>query len=195
MGVKIWFWVIFAILAAAILFCDKKYSMLRDMSTAAKKPYSYSKVQLAWWTVIIFTSFICILAIQGIPSLDQSILIVLGISAATAAAARVIDVSDDLNKTRHQNQDGSNIILDILSDDTGVSIHRFQAVILNLAVGIWFVCRVFTQLHDPKAAIIMPKIDQSCLILLGLSSGTYAALKATENKSAPQGDGSDTKGA
>ncbi len=39
------------------LWLNVKYSLLKDTSTATKKPYSYARVQLAWWTVIILELF------------------------------------------------------------------------------------------------------------------------------------------
>lgn len=187
------FWVTLAALAAVILYCDFKFNMLRDESTAAHKPYSFARVQLAWWTVIVLTSIVSIVVTRNtFPVLWDSTLILLGISTATTAAARVIDTSDESNPdvVRHQNTDEkgkSNMLLDILSDENGVSIHRFQTVIFNLVFGAWFVVTVVRHLpHETNVNFIMPSIDTNNLILLGLSSATYAGLKATENKKSKQ---------
>jgi ABC-type thiamin/hydroxymethylpyrimidine transport system permease subunit len=77
-------------------------------------------------------------------------------------------------------------------------MHRFQTVAFNLAFGVWFISAVLTRLPTcPVLAgissesaqacynTIMPQITPNNLILLGLSAGTYAALKTTENKPAP----------
>lgn len=178
--------------------------MLRDISNApAHQPYSWSRVQLAWWTIIVLSSFISILIVQGVaPTLDSSTVILLGISAATTATAKMIDVSDadKLNPIRHQNDFGKNFFLDILSDEKGVSVTRFQTFVFNTVFGIWFIHAVLNNIHvcdctlykaDPdimNACVnnslnyIMPPISNNNLVLLGLSSGTYAALKLTENK-------------
>ncbi|HYE54285.1 MAG TPA: hypothetical protein VD996_05555 [Chitinophagaceae bacterium] len=197
------FWIVFLILSFIIIYCDRKYSMLRDTSVAVPQPYSWARVQLAWWTVIILSSFISIFFLKGsVPNLHQSTVILLGISAATTATARIIDISDlqTAGINRHQNQQGSNFFLDILSDQNGASIHRFQAIVFNGVFGVWFISTVLNNLtHDPctlyKAgtqaltdcandpiSFIMPAISNNNLILLGLSSATYAALKTTENK-------------
>jgi hypothetical protein len=185
------FWALFVALSLVVFFFDKQSGMLRDTSTAKKKPYSFARVQLAWWTVIVLSAFIAILITKGaIPTFDSSTLILLGISAATTGTARVIDQSDISNPAivRGQNEDGQDLFLDILSDGTGVNIHRFQTVVFNLVFGIWFICTV---LHNLPACVpslpnfpntVMPPISNNNLILLGLSSGTYAALKTTENK-------------
>lgn len=164
--------------------------MLRDISKApGHQPYSWARVQLAWWTIIVLSSFIAILWQKGIaPTLNSSTVILLGISAATTATARVIDLSDEEKLTlRHQDDFGKNFFLDILSDQNGVSVHRFQTIVFNAVFGVWFITEVLKNLKSCSlpACIdsIMPLILDNNLILLGLSSATYAALKMTENKS------------
>lgn len=200
------FWIVFAVLSVAIIICDRKYYMLRDMSSAVPPPYSWSRVQLAWWTVIILSSFIAVFwQEKNVPTLDSSTLILLGISAATTATARVIDVSDQSNPliSRHQDLGGDNFLLDILSDQNGPSIHRFQTIVFNFVFGIWFITEVLNNLqtcHDPACIdTIMPVVTDNNLLLLGLSSGTYAAVKTLENRSAsatnnPPGPASGSSG-
>jgi hypothetical protein len=186
------FWLVAAVLSAAIIFFDRKYCMLRDMSkTSTHQPYSWARVQLAWWTVIVLSSFTAIFWSLGVtPTLYTSTVILLGISAATIATARVIDLSDQEagHTIRHQDSFGKNFFLDILSDHTGVSIHRFQTIIFNFVFGIYFIGQVLNKLaacNNPACVnSIIPDIESNSLILLGLSSATYAALKMTENKSA-----------
>ncbi|PLK44429.1 hypothetical protein C0V77_11640 [Emticicia sp. TH156] len=169
--------------------------MLKDQSTAEKQPYSWSRVQLAWWTVIIMSAFTSIMITHNnAPELWESTVILLGISAATIASARVIDAADesDPNIQRHQDTNGTNFVVDILSDQTGVSIHRFQTVVFNLAFGIWFILKVVNNLATPpqnNINLIIPDIEPNNLILLGVSSATYVALKVTENKGTAAGAG------
>jgi hypothetical protein len=144
------------------------------------------------------------------PTLNSSTVILLGISAATTAAARVIDISDEEKSNwRHQDGFGKNFFLDILSDNNGVSVHRFQTVVFNAVFGVWFIHAVLNNLlHDCSAYTgdtklleqckldilnyIMPPISDNNLILLGLSSATYAALKMTENNSNTSSKTADT---
>jgi hypothetical protein len=185
------FYITLGILLFIVAFLDKKYCMLRDITRVTEHPpYSWSRVQMAWWTVLILSSFIAILIQKGdAPTLHGSELILLGISAATTATARMIDLSDEQRAdiTRHQDSFGKNFILDILSDQSGPSIHRLQAVIFNAVFGVWFVYKVVQGLNDVAndKDNIMPVISENNLILLGLSSATYAALKTTENKVTP----------
>lgn len=178
----------FLALGGSIWFFDLKSMMLRDTSTAAKKPYSFARVQLAWWTVIVLSSFITIMITRHyIPTLDSSTLILLGISAATTGIARVIDQGDLNNPSivRGQDANSQGILLDILSDNTGPNLQRFQTVLFNAVFGIYFIVTVIHNLPTEPVDIIMPVITTNNLILIGLSSGTYAALKTTENKPGP----------
>ena len=206
------FWLPFVLLWLIIIFLDRRSGVLRDISTANQAPVSWSRVQLTWWTVIILSSLIAIIwkdmqeaPPANIPTLHYSTLILLGISAATTTVARMIDIGDltDNNPApRSQDTPASNFLMDMLSDQDGVSIHRLQAVVFNLVFGIWFIATVLYNLapgHDPcsmyaagsqlatacaanKLDYMMPVISDNNLILLGISSATYAAMKTTENK-------------
>lgn len=196
----IYFWIAFLVLLVIFIFLDLKFCLLRDSTTTLPKPYSYARVQLAWWTLVILSSVIAILLAKGeMPTLDSFTLILLGITAGTTMAARLIDVSDrnSASTTDLPNQDfpGENFLLDILSDKNGVSIHRLQSVIINIVFGVWFIAQVLRHLSGGSPCLpgdadcakhpldyIIPVISTNNLILLGLSSGTYAALKTTENK-------------
>jgi len=176
------FWIDLLVLMAAIIYCDRKFYLLRDV-TQAYKPYSWSRVQLAWWTAIILSSFTAILLKTGeIPTFNASTLILLGISAATTATARLIDLNEKTPAVVNRENTQSHFILDILSDEYNINMHRFQTVVFNLIFGIYFIRYVVTHFDPVKINDIMPLIADNNLILLGLSSATYAALKTTENK-------------
>lgn len=182
------FWAVFAVLVSFVIYFDVTNSMLKDMSTQDKgdRPYSLARVQLAWWSVIVLSSFAAIVFTKGIPVLHDSTLKLLGISLLTTGAARLSDVSDKNKKkikTLSQDSKSEGFWADILSDAQGVSIYRFQTVVFNLVFGVWFVlCVLYNLNSEPKVDWIMPDIKGNDLILLGLSSGAYAGLKTTENK-------------
>lgn len=196
MNPQLYFWLAFAILVIAVAFLTAKYGMLRDMSLVGYRPYSWSRVQLAWWTVIVLSAFIAIvLDTNKAPTLSTSTVILLGISAATSAVARTIDVATPANipPPAPGTTERSNMVLDILSDQNSVSIPRFQTVVFNLVFGIWFITSVLENLVNPPKGdidLIMPGIATTNLVLLGLSSATYAALKTTENKTTVNTDAS-----
>ena len=187
------FWAPFVVLTIAVIYFERRFHMLRDLSQANPQPYSWSRVQLAWWSVIILSAFIGILLKTGnAPSLNESTIILLGISGATITTARLIDVSDqmNINATRHQDSKSENFILDILSDSNGASIHRFQTLIFNLGFGCWYINEVMQNFNNADINTIIPIVSQNNLVLLGVSSATYAALKSTENKTAPKASAS-----
>lgn len=189
MSAKIIFWVVFLVLTGLIIFCDRKYGMLKDISKVSPAPYSWARVQLALWTVIILTSFITIFIHAGIaPEFSMSTIILLGISGATTAAARVIDMSDinnPLATSLIQDQPGKSFFLDILSDQNGVSIHRFQTVVFNFVFGAWFMIYVLSHIDSSTINNVIPEVASNNLLLLGLSSATYVAVKTTENRINP----------
>ncbi|MEI9990952.1 MAG: hypothetical protein WDM86_13025 [Rhizomicrobium sp.] len=63
---------------------------------------------------------------------------------------------------------------DILSDQDGISLHRFQAVAWAAALGVIFMVFVV------RSGVAMPQLSVYELALLGISSGTYLGLKTTE---------------
>jgi hypothetical protein len=60
--------------------------------------------------------------------------------------------------------------IDILSEDNGVSFHRFQMVAWTLVLGLIF---LYTVYHD----LVMPDFDTTLLGLMGISSSTYVGFK------------------
>ena len=193
MSAQTYFWITLILLIVSVVVTDIKFGLLRDCSTANKRSYSFARVQLTWWTVIILASMVSTIVFTGlIPTFDSSTLILLGISSATLASATAIDVSDQAraessNTTQHlsRNQPSSGFLPDILSDNSGISIHRFQTVAFNFVFGCWMVARIVENLAHVNAGNldrVIPVIEPNNLILIGLSSATYAALKTTENK-------------
>ncbi|MGO9116890.1 MAG: hypothetical protein ACLQPD_04680 [Desulfomonilaceae bacterium] len=64
----------------------------------------------------------------------------------------------------------TNILCDILSDDDGVSFHRFQIFAWTIALTGIFVITVWHELA-------MPDFDATVLALMGISGGTYIGFK------------------
>lgn len=149
-------------------------SILRN---APNTKYSLAKVHLMWWTMIIATCFIIHFGRTGsIDIINSSTLILLGISVTTLASGSIIDLSQqEADLIRHQTQASKGLIIDILSDSNGVSMHRFQGVLFNVIFGLSFLI-IFWQQDK------FPVFSSSELALIGLSSGAYLALKTNENK-------------
>ncbi len=178
-----------------IIFLQKKYHLLADSGiNAANRAYSLSRTQLVWWSYIVLSTIVAIVIGSGkLPKLSESTLVLLGIGALTTISSRLTDISDDKkaagNGTTAQisrNDSTGNFFLDILSDNEGVSIHRLQSVVFNLVFGIWFMYKVMIEIKGISPDItginhMIPNFDKSNLIMMGISSGTYIALKTTEN--------------
>jgi hypothetical protein len=157
---------------------------LRDTSAQSPRPYSLSRVQLAWWTLIVLGAFFGVFEWKGqFWALNSTCLALLGIGAGTSVAGRIIDTrQQEAMLPRHQDAEPSHgLFNDILSDDSGVSVHRFQTVAFNLAYGVTFL--VWTFGGEP-AASAFPSFDSTTLLVLGFSSSVYIAVKPTEAASA-----------
>jgi hypothetical protein len=157
---------------------------IRDMS------FSYSRSQLLWWTFIVITCFAVDMAMTGASNgiMNSTALTLLGIGAGTTLAGRVIDnsQSNDPSIELHQHSTSQGFWMDILSDQNGISIHRFQAVLFNLGFGIAFISQFISNIPDSiqiGTAIPFPDFDNTTLGLIGLSAATYATLKFNENLS------------
>ncbi len=64
-------------------------------------------------------------------------------------------------------------LLDILSDENGISLHRFQMFVWTMILGLLFLIGVYNDLA-------MPAFSPTLLTLMGLSSGTYLGFKIPE---------------
>jgi hypothetical protein len=114
---------------------------------------------------------------------DSSVLVLLGISVGTTTGGAIIDTSDitkelkNQKSIRHQDQESEGFFNDILSDNNGISIHRFQSFVFNLLYGFIF---TLSFIHSGGPSFF--HFDEFALGLLGLSSAGYITLKSQENK-------------
>jgi len=144
-------------------------------------PFSLSRVQLAAWTVIIASSYIYLQFCKGpcnITEVNQTALILMGIGAGVTVVGAAIDNREIQNNApRHQNFPSDGFLLDILSDNQGISIHRFQNVVWTVIAMIVYLNKVYII----KTECALPELSGTLLALTGISSATYLALKTQEN--------------
>ncbi len=180
-----WFYA-FTKLDKSAMCRDISYDKDHKLLPVEKRPYSYSRVQLFWWTIIIVSCYAFCLAATGVLiPLNATAAILLGFSVVVVAGGKMIDkkqIDTTQTGTRSQDYVTEGFLTDILSDNQGLSIHRFQAIIFNIIFGIGYICffiNAFFCTHK------YPLIDfyEWQLTLLGLSSATYLAMKTTENNS------------
>jgi ABC-type Mn2+/Zn2+ transport system permease subunit len=71
------------------------------------------------------------------------------------------------------NPASGNFLKDILSDATGVTLHRFQMLVWTVVLGIVFALQVYRNLA-------MMDFSPELLALQGISGGTYLGFKVPE---------------
>lgn len=86
---------------------------------------------------------------------------------------RIQRLQDDLEYLGHNRL--VRFLIDLLSDNGRVTLHRMQIVIWTIVLGVVFIARV-------KRELAMPAFSETLLGLMGLSSLTYVALKVPELK-------------
>ena len=87
--------------------------------------------------------------------------------------AKLLDLQAKRSQLKKQRRETEGLRMDILSDANGVNFHRYQIAIWTLVLGIVFVCAVYRDLA-------MPQFSETLLGLMGLSAGTFVAMKNTE---------------
>jgi hypothetical protein len=139
--------------------------------------YSLSRIQIAFWTVLVVAGFIYIwLSTDYIPEIPQSLLILMGISGATKVIAGAMDTKQPLSRppsTSPVKRGFLKVLSDIISDDVSPTISRVQFVIWTLLFGAVFLEHMFeyAKFHD---------FSNVELILMGISNGTYLLLRPDE---------------
>ncbi len=162
---------------AALIYLGRYTGLLRDAAAAdaelKTRTYSLAKTQMAWWFAIIFASFVFLWLVTGeTPSISAQALSFLGIASATTLASIGISAGN----TSNEGQAGV-FFHDLLSDANGISIARFQMLVMTIVLGLMF-------LFDVATRLIMPEFDASLLTLMGISAGTYVGLKIPETQAA-----------
>ncbi|WP_392535137.1 hypothetical protein [Nostoc sp. C117] len=158
---------------------EKRKSKIAQIFLGRKKvnqnPFSLSISQLAFWTFLIFGSYLIIYGITGDYTnvLTQQSLVLLGINSITAFGSSLIDGQGDDKNRKGTQRVSEGFFLDILSDINGVNFHRFQTFIWTAAIGMFFVWEVAKNLA-------MPEFDETLLTLQGISSATYLGLRGQE---------------
>ncbi|MEH2053371.1 hypothetical protein [Nostoc sp.] len=140
-----------------------------------KNPFSLSISQLAFWTFLIFGSYLIIYGITGDYAniLTRQSLILLGINSVTAFGTSLIDGQGNEENRKGSQGISEGFFTDILSDINGINFHRFQTFIWTVAIGLFFVLEVIKNLA-------MPEFDDTLLTLQGISAATYLGLRGQE---------------
>lgn len=191
-------WIIFLLLVAAGLLYFARTMLKNDHNDR----YSLGRTQLAFWFILILVSYLLIWMLTfDRDTLTGSVLVLLGISAATTMAAGVINSTVQERRAEKvaalTMQAGavpaaaaplmaeaatvttamtaparSRFFYDLISDDNGrPALHRYQIVVWTIVLGVFFVYSVVVELT-------MPQFSDTLLALMGISAGTYIGVKA-----------------
>jgi len=176
-------------LIGGLLFVLLAFLWLARMSGALLDDHGYfslGRSQMAFWGLMVFTA-ICSLWIVTwtLEPIPDAVLALVGISAATGLGAVAIESSKraqagsaikGAKNLGGKRRELRHFVSDITNDGNGLSIHRLQAGVWTLFLGWVFVRSVATRMS-------MPSFDNSLLILMGISSGTYLGFKLPEETS------------
>lgn len=172
-------YIIAALVVLFAIYLAIKTKILRTSSPNLNAKYSFTNVQMMWWTVIVGCAFIILYGKTGdYGSINQSTVILLSIALATTAGGSLIDTGQKQNGVaRHEDTDSQGFLQDLLSDENGVSMHRLQSLVFNILFGITFIINFWMKEK-------FPDFNHAELSLIGVSSGAFLALKTNENKTA-----------
>lgn len=142
------------------------------MAPLSQRSFSLARLQMAWWFAIITGTYIFLWVItRETPTIGGQALGLMGVAGLTAISSFGVDTSNPgVRPNPHRS-----FILDLLSENDGVTLHRFQMLAMTVILGVIFVVHVGSHLA-------MPEFDANTLGLLGISAGTYVGFKIPEKK-------------
>lgn len=170
----------------------------RLRSYGPDSPYSLALVQMAVWYCVVILAYIYLYIINDCPpTLNNSIMILIGISSATALGGKFVD-SSNINKkeseepevlsdsnlnssltkdkllSRVEKLSSNGLIRDILSDEYGFALSRYQIV-------IWTLIMLYIFIKDVLSLGLMHDFSEGELLLMGISSTSYVGYKLKED--------------
>jgi len=161
-------------------------SLIRSGSATVdpmRRPYSLSLFQMAFWFFLVIAGYVFVwLITDELNTITASVLALIGIGAATAMGATLIDTGKAAPATADVSE---GFLKDVLSDRDGISLHRFQMFVWTLVLGVIFIVSVYRSLE-------MPEFSATLLGLMGISSGTYLGFKVPEKTPADAPAGTTT---
>lgn len=148
-------------------------------------PLSMGRLQMSIWFFIIIASFVFLWCATGsIAGVSSTAFILMGISGGTTAVSCFISSKQEWDaKVRSAASPNrsrlANWVIDLLSDEHGPTIHRFQMLAWTLVLGVVFV-------HDVITDYAMPVFSNEVMGLMGISSGVYVGFKMKEGAPAAE---------
>lgn len=155
-------------------------------------PLSMARLQMSIWFFVIIGSFVFLWSTTGsLAGVNNTALALMGISGGTSIFSAIISQKQewDASKRAPSKTNPSRIaswFVDLLSDDQGMTIHRFQMLAWTLVLAIVFINGVIID-------YAMPVFTKELLGLMGISSGVYVGFKLKEGN--PRDDTKNEGGA
>jgi len=171
-----------ALALAIFIYLCRNTSLIRSGTHPVphERPYSLSLFQMSFWFFLVIAAYVFMWLINDeLDTITDSVLGLIGIGAATALGAALIDKNKTAPQPDQPGGTSQGFLHDVMSDPTGVSLHRFQMFVWTLVLGVIFIGSVYKNLE-------MPEFSATLLGLMGISSGTYLGFKV------PEKQGSDT---
>ena len=184
---------IYLVVAAVFVTTAVRSNLLREpgkVPGGKKKAFSLSRVQLAWWLFVVLASYLLLYWIRREPNVfGGSAFVLLGISVGTTAGAAYVDHQKEEARKKKETPDTSapadkkiplsrTFFQDILSNDDGAGMHRFQFFAWSAALGAIFLIESWSNL-------VMPTFGEELLALVGVSATAYVGLKMPEKPKPP----------
>ncbi|MBI2793865.1 MAG: hypothetical protein HYX66_04345 [Ignavibacteria bacterium] len=156
-----------------------RVSTMQKFNTPDEKPpYSLALAQMAFWYVLIVASSIYLWVFTDIfVPFSNSVLGILGISTVTGITGMTIDSrceKQSMEKGSQPYQPSKNLLRDITNDATGSpAVQRVMILVWTMLFGAYY-------LFDVYRSVSIPEIDESMLILMGLTSSAYLGGKVID---------------
>lgn len=156
--------------------------------------YSTSKLQFWMWTIVALFSYVAFYAarvngglFKPIDSVPQSLLIAMGLSAATTVAAKGITVSQVQNGSVAKSAvtPGQTRAAQVLEDDGGnLDLSKIQLLAWTLvAIGVYIIntCNLINQ----RTLDALPDISSALMTLMGIGQAAYLGKKLVTTDAQP----------
>jgi hypothetical protein len=201
-------WAIYAglaLLVIVVIYLARATPLLRDAGKTAPgalRPYSLARTQLAAWTVTIIGSYLFIWAVLGnTDPLNNTALILMGLSALTGVAASIVDnkpappkpapapapapPAPDAQAPPPAPAPAPAPAAGVPVTDPPASVNFVTDIlsdkdgvsIYRFQMAVWTLVLIVVFLYTVWNTLAMPDFSEVLLGLMGISNGTYVGMK------------------
>lgn len=141
--------------------------------------FSLSRTQMAFWGIIVISSFVGVMVALGrLEHIPAQTLVLMGISVTTGLTASLMDDGKPPTwKAAAERGRFKGFFDDLCIGDNGASFHRVQLMLWTVVLGGFFLWSV-------SQIISMPEFSPMLLVLMGITNGTYLGFTPQEKPAA-----------